>query len=90
MHFRVEFSKWWSSEFKTVKFPTAGTLFDYCIDPETKKFVSWSESVGTFTLDPDIPLQVIPIHSKFCEIVVNAEAGVNVEILHLYASPQPA
>ncbi|XP_039265498.2 dynein beta chain, ciliary-like [Styela clava] len=55
--YRVEFSKWWSTEFKTVKFPSHGTVFDYCIDPETKKFVPWSDSVPGFELDPDMPLQ---------------------------------
>ena len=56
--YRVEFSKWWVTEFKTIKFPSAGTLFDYFVDPETKKFVPWSERVPKFELDPEIPLQV--------------------------------
>uniref|UniRef100_H2ZKB4 AAA+ ATPase domain-containing protein n=1 Tax=Ciona savignyi TaxID=51511 RepID=H2ZKB4_CIOSA len=49
--------KWWTTEFKTVKFPSAGTVFDYCIDSETKKFLPWSESVPAFELDPELPLQ---------------------------------
>ena len=57
--YRVEFSKWWSTEFKTIKFPSAGTIFDYFIDPETKKFMPWSEKVPKFQLDPEIPLQVV-------------------------------
>ena len=55
---RVEFSKWWQTEFKTVKFPSQGTIFDYCIDPVSKKFVPWSDSVPSFELDPDLPLSV--------------------------------
>jgi len=54
---RVEFSRWWVNEFKTVKFPSQGTVFDYYIDTETKKFEPWSKKVPTFELDPDIPLQ---------------------------------
>lgn len=54
----MEFSKWWCTEFKTVKFPSTGTVFDYCIDSETKKFVPWSDSVPGFEFDPDMPLQV--------------------------------
>jgi len=54
---RVEFSKWWITEFKTVKFPTLGTVFDYFIDPETKKFEQWTKLVQPFTLDPELPLQ---------------------------------
>lgn len=55
---RNEFSKWWVSEFKTVKFPSQGTVFNYFIDEETKKFLPWTELVRSFELDPDIPLQV--------------------------------
>ena len=55
---RVEFTKWWTTEFKTVKFPTAGTVFDYYIDPETKKFEPWTKSIPKFELDPELPLQV--------------------------------
>lgn len=56
--YRVEFSKWWVTEFKTIKFPSQGTVFDYYIDPETKKFEPWSKMVPKFEMDPDIPLQV--------------------------------
>ena len=55
---RVEFTKWWHSEFKAVKFPQVGTVFDYFIDPATNRFESWSRKVEPFTLDPDQPLQV--------------------------------
>ncbi|KAF5404064.1 Dynein heavy chain axonemal [Paragonimus heterotremus] len=54
---RVEFSKWWATEFKTIKFPSSGTVFDYYIDPETKKFEPWSKRQPTFELDPELPLQ---------------------------------
>ncbi|XP_023310922.1 dynein beta chain, ciliary-like, partial [Anoplophora glabripennis] len=61
--YRVEFTKWWVNEFKTVKFPTGGTVFDYFIDSETKQFVSWTESLGRFELDPDVPLQAVLVHT---------------------------
>ncbi|XP_024080370.1 dynein beta chain, ciliary isoform X1 [Cimex lectularius] len=60
---RIEFSKWWVNEFKTVKFPSAGTVFDYYIDSETKEFVPWSEKVPRFELDPDMPLQALLVYS---------------------------
>ncbi|KAG8240042.1 hypothetical protein J437_LFUL019610 [Ladona fulva] len=56
--YRLEFSKWWVSEFKAIKFPPQGTVFDYYIDPESKQFVPWTERLPKFELDPDIPLQV--------------------------------
>lgn len=58
--YRVEFSKWWVSEFKSVKFPSQGTVFDYFIDSNSNKFMPWTEKMPQFTLDPDIPLQVNP------------------------------
>lgn len=54
---RSEFHKWWTNEFKTIKFPVQGTIFSYFIDSETKKFLPWSELVQPYKLDPDIPLQ---------------------------------
>ena len=56
---RVEFSRWWTLEFKAVKFPTTTntTVFDYYIDTETKKFELWNKKVPRFELDPDVPLQ---------------------------------
>ncbi|XP_025892623.1 dynein heavy chain 17, axonemal [Nothoprocta perdicaria] len=61
--YRVEFSKWWVNEFKTIKFPSQGTIFDYYIDPETKKFMLWTEKVPKFELDPEVPLQASMVHT---------------------------
>jgi len=58
---RVEFSKWWLTEFKTIKIPSSGSVFNYFIDPESKQFLPWSDLVPSFELNPDIPLQVIII-----------------------------
>lgn len=58
MDHKVEFSKWWVSEFKTVKFPAQGTVFDYYIDQDSKEFTSWTEKLLKFELDSDQPLQV--------------------------------
>ncbi|NWW98330.1 DYH17 protein, partial [Caloenas nicobarica] len=61
--YRLEFSKWWVSEFKTVKYPAQGTIFDYYIDPETRKFMPWTEKVPKFELDPEVPLQASMVHT---------------------------
>ncbi|KFQ91060.1 Dynein heavy chain 9, axonemal, partial [Nipponia nippon] len=55
--YRVKFSKWWVAEFKTIKFPSQGTVFDFYIDPETKKFEPWSKLIPQFEFDPEMPLQ---------------------------------
>jgi dynein heavy chain len=61
--FRVEFSKWWNQEFKTVKFPPNGTIFDYYVDPETKRFLPWTDRVPVFDFDPEVPLQSVLVHT---------------------------
>ncbi|GLG98379.1 Putative dynein heavy chain [Gryllus bimaculatus] len=55
--YRMEFTKWWTNEFKVVKIPTQGSVFDYVIDDETKKFIPWSTLTRSYELDYDIPLQ---------------------------------
>lgn len=46
------------NEFKHIKFPPGGTVFDFYIDTETKQFTPWTEKIPKFELDSDIPLQV--------------------------------
>ena len=55
---RVEYTKWWVTEFKTVKLPAQGTVFDYYIDTETKKFEPWTKRMTKFDMDLEQPLQV--------------------------------
>ncbi|XP_070251371.1 dynein axonemal heavy chain 9 isoform X5 [Myotis yumanensis] len=62
--YRAEFSKWWLAEFKTIKFPSQGTIFDYYIDPETKKFEPWSTLIPQFEFDPEMPLQACLVHTS--------------------------
>ncbi|KAJ3312837.1 hypothetical protein HDV04_002647 [Boothiomyces sp. JEL0838] len=60
---RNEFSKWWNNEFKVVKFPASGTIFDYYIEQETKRFVPWTDRVPQFEYDADVPLQAVLVHT---------------------------
>ncbi|GAB0094138.1 hypothetical protein DMENIID0001_093740 [Sergentomyia squamirostris] len=58
---RSEFHRWWVRTFKTIKFPTTTdttTVFDYHVDPDTKRFVPWSSLRDEFKFYPEIPLQV--------------------------------
>ena len=40
-------------------------MFDYYIDPESKKFEPWSKMVPKFEMDTDTPLQVQQVDLKF-------------------------
>ncbi len=33
--YRIEFTKWWNTEFKSIKFPSSGTVFDYFLDHDS-------------------------------------------------------
>lgn len=70
--YRAEFSRWWSKEMRAVKFPSQGTVFDYFIDSDTKKFVPWSEKMVPLELEPDVPLQVGYECMFWCEASVTA------------------
>ncbi|KAM8838403.1 dynein axonemal heavy chain 11 [Synchiropus picturatus] len=61
--YRAEFSRWWSKEMRAVKFPSQGSVFDYFIDPESKKLTPWSERMDAFELEPDVPLQTVLVHT---------------------------
>ncbi|KAH7825191.1 dynein haevy chain 4, outer dynein arm beta [Monocercomonoides exilis] len=60
---RVEFNKWWRQEWKHIKFPDQGTVFDYYIEPETHKWVPWTQLVPEYVHDPDIPLPSVLVHT---------------------------
>ncbi|XP_024875279.1 dynein beta chain, ciliary [Temnothorax curvispinosus] len=64
--YRVEFTKWWTNEFKQVKFPSQGTVFDYYIDNETRSFLPWTERLPKFELDPELPLQAVLVYTSEC------------------------
>ncbi|XP_044534788.1 dynein axonemal heavy chain 11 [Gracilinanus agilis] len=55
----TEFSRWWLKQMKAVKFPSQGTIFDYYLDPKTRKFLPWADKVPKLTMDPDMPLQTL-------------------------------
>ncbi|XP_056142990.1 dynein axonemal heavy chain 11 [Lampris incognitus] len=61
--YHVEFSQWWTKEMKTVKLPAQGTVFDYFLDPQTKRFLPWIDTVAPFEMASDMPLQSILVHT---------------------------
>ncbi|XP_071071224.1 dynein axonemal heavy chain 11 [Dasypus novemcinctus] len=62
--YQMEFSRWWHKEMKAVKFPSQGTIFDYYLDHKTKKFLSWADKIPKFTMNPDVPLQTVLVHTS--------------------------
>ncbi|XP_029444925.1 dynein heavy chain 11, axonemal [Rhinatrema bivittatum] len=62
--YRAEFSRWWIKEMKTVKFPSQGTVFDYYLDHETRKFLPWTDKVPKFEMDLDTSLHDILVYTS--------------------------
>lgn len=58
--YRREFSAWWKTTFKNVKFPSRDTVFDYFLDVPTGKFDLWKNSPNFATVSVDV--STIPIH----------------------------
>jgi dynein heavy chain, axonemal len=51
--FRKDFSNWWKDKFKTIKFPTKDTVFDYYVDLDASKLEEWAVQVKDQKI-PDI------------------------------------
>ncbi|KAM7123899.1 LOW QUALITY PROTEIN: dynein axonemal heavy chain 11 [Ciconia maguari] len=63
-NYQAEFSCWWLKKMKAVKFPSYGTVFDYYLDLETRKFLPWVDKVLSPDVDPAAPLQAIFAHAS--------------------------
>ena len=81
--FRAEFSKWFTHEFKSVKFGLGASVFDVWVDPIAMEFVSWNDRIPKFELDSEVPLQACLVHNSetirikyFLDILVNLKFPV--------------
>lgn len=63
--FSKEFSNWWKTEWKFIRFPSKGTVFDYYVDIENSTLEDWSKMstsdiVSTIDTSKSIPSYTIP------------------------------
>ncbi|XP_053089780.1 dynein axonemal heavy chain 11 isoform X1 [Pangasianodon hypophthalmus] len=56
---RAEFSQWWTKEMRSIKLPAHGSVFDYYLDPQTRRFLPWTDKIPSFHMEPDKPLQAV-------------------------------
>ena len=52
--YRKAFDKWWRDEWKQLRFPEQGLIFDYFVDPETNTIVPWTDKVASYKHDPEV------------------------------------
>merc|ERR1712166_516562 len=57
--FRTMFSDWWRDEYRDVKFPARGLVFEFYLDEETLEFEPWSNSPFFETITFDSQTQSI-------------------------------
>ncbi|KAL8448487.1 hypothetical protein Emed_003748 [Eimeria media] len=79
--YRRQFNNWWRSEWKVIKFPSKGSIFEYFID--ATKFESWESLVptvefkGTEGIDSiSVPTAETVSMLHFCRALLNIHAPV--------------
>eukprot|EP00698_Gefionella_okellyi_P005145 TRINITY_DN1471_c0_g1_i4.p1 TRINITY_DN1471_c0_g1~~TRINITY_DN1471_c0_g1_i4.p1 ORF type:complete len:2448 (+),score=753.76 TRINITY_DN1471_c0_g1_i4:538-7881(+) len=72
------FSEWWKNEWKPVKFPSRGSVFDVYLDPTSRQWVSWRERVPKVDYTGDVPMNQVTVPtpettsiSFFMDILMN-------------------
>lgn len=61
--YRKDFSGWWKNEFKGVKFPGKGTVFDYFVNLEDGKvsFEEWKSRIESIDYEPGTSMQNVTV-----------------------------
>ena len=55
--YRKEFSNWWKDKWKTIKYPSRGSVFDYYVDIKASKLEEWSKLLDKdFKVDTSQPI----------------------------------
>lgn len=55
--YRKEFSNWWKDKWKTIKYPSRGSVFDYYVDIKASKLEEWSKLLDKdFKVDTTQPI----------------------------------
>lgn len=55
--YRKEFSNWWKDKWKTIKYPSRGSVFDYFVDIKNSKLEEWSKMLDKeFKVDTSQPI----------------------------------
>ena len=59
-----EFSGWWKGQFKAVKFPSRGTIFDYFVDVKEKRFEPWVKMCETLDYSSSVPMSQVTVPTQ--------------------------
>mmetsp|Transcript_22862 Transcript_22862/g.57026 ORF Transcript_22862/g.57026 Transcript_22862/m.57026 type:complete len:4419 (+) Transcript_22862:2-13258(+) len=59
--YRKKFSAWWKEQWKTVKFPHRGEVFDFFVDKEKGEFAAWADIVPTLSYSSSEPMSSVTV-----------------------------
>ena len=62
--YRSNFNRWWRSEWRPIRFPDGGTVFDYYVDGKESRFKPLSEITETVEYDPETPMTSITVPTQ--------------------------
>lgn len=61
---RNKFNRWWRSEWRPVKFPDSGSVFDYFADKESQRYLPWADITESIDYNPENPMSSITVPTQ--------------------------
>jgi len=62
--YRSIFNRWWRSEWRPIKFPDGGTVFDYYADGKQSRFCSLADMTEKIDYDPEQPMSSVTVPTQ--------------------------
>lgn len=62
--YRSKFNRWWRQEWRPIKFPDAGSVFEYYVDPHHSRFCSLADMTEQIEYDPDTPMPSVTVPTQ--------------------------
>jgi len=62
--YRNKFNRWWRTQWRPIKFPDAGSVFDYFVDMETARFCPWTDITETIDYNGDVPMSSVTVPTQ--------------------------
>jgi dynein heavy chain len=58
---RMKFNRWWRNEWRPVKFPDQGTVFDYFADQESLRYAPWADVTKAIEYDTSTAMSSVTV-----------------------------
>jgi len=61
---RHKFNRWWRQEWRPIKFPDGGSIFDYFADAETSRYLPWTDVVEVIDYQPEQGMKNVTVPTQ--------------------------